>query len=250
VLLNGGALAPGGGSRAPYKFDPLILMLRAPQLRAGSPPVRVVIEPSAWWDTESSTAQTIGRMCEGIRRAAADPYFSGAARAIPWRSNGLLLAPATLLQQVPAASRQQAGVAIADWWWVRHFIHFTEDSRILAKLGGDPNALEALIDPAVMIRMVHPEGDCDCFSMFLAGLLECQGLDWQIVTLACSRRQPGIWSHVFPRLVLDGLYIPLDASHGKFPGWSVPARDIQRFQAWDKNGDPVNPDGSTETEVI
>lgn len=222
-------------------------MMGAPQLRPGSPPVQVLVQPSNYLDTNSSTLQTIQAMTAGVHRGSRDPFFCGAARAVPFRFRGSLAMPAAQFQNLPAASRNQAAAAVADWWFAKHFIKFVQDQEITAKLHGYADALEALIEPAVMIRMVQPEGDCDCFTMFLCALMECQGIAWEIVTLACSRRQPGVWSHVFPRAVLGKLRMPLDASHGQYPGWSVPARDIQRMAVWDRNGEQVT---RPEQEVI
>lgn len=173
-----------------------------------------------------------------------------AARAIPYRWGGLTLAPSTMLQSLDRASRERAAVAIADWWFVKHFIRFVQDDGILRRLLNKADGLEALIEPAVMLLCERPEGDCDDFTMFLCALMECQGLHWDIVTLACSYKQPGIWSHVFPRAWLSSSFaMPMDASHGKYPGWSVPSRDIQRMQVWDSNGNPVSPQ-QAEEEVI
>jgi hypothetical protein len=202
--------------------------------------VRILVQPSRYWDSDNSTAQTIGAMVAGIHRAAANAEFRGAARVIPPKWRGLGMAPATMLQHLDRASRERAAVAIADWWAVKHFIHFVQDDAILRRLLNKADGLEALIEPAVMLQCERPEGDCDDFTMFLCGLFECQGLRWDIVTLACSRAQPGVWSHVYPRVHLsDSFAMPMDASHGKFPGWSVPSRDVQRVQIWDRDGNPV-----------
>jgi hypothetical protein len=186
-------------------------------------------------------------MCAGIRRGAADPFVRGMAHAIAYRNQGALMLSANLLQQLPEESRKAASVAVALWWWTKGFIKFVEDAQLVAKLAGLHEALELLTDPSVMAREVWPQGDCDCFTMFLCALMECWGLKWDIVTLAASRRQPGIWSHVFPRVHLaDNFALPMDASHGKYPGWSVPQRDIQRMQVWNSDGDPVSQQAAEE----
>ena len=221
----------------------------APQLRFGSPPVMVQVQPSRYWDTESSTAQTIKAMCAGIHRSVSDEQIRTAARLVPsvW---GRVGSPAVAFQHIDRASREMAGVAIADWWFAKHFIHFVQDAALVLRLAGLQDALEALTDPTVMIREVHPQGDCDCFTMFLCALMQAQHIPWEIVTLACSPRQPGVWSHVFPRAVIGGLYLPMDASHGKYPGWSVPSRDIQRLQVWDASGNPISGPVSVDEEVM
>jgi hypothetical protein len=222
-------------------------MMGAPQLRPGSPPVRMIVEPMPYEDSNRSTAITIERMCQLIHHSARNPFFGGAAHAIPYRWRGSPAMPAAQFQELDPASRQRVMVATADWWFVKHFIRFVQDQGLVQKLTGLPEALEGLIAPEVMIRCVEPQGDCDDFTMFLCCLCECQGIEWEIVTLACSRRQPRIWSHVFPRAVIGNMRMPLDASHGAYPGWSVPSRDIQRMAVWDRNGQLVTP---PQQEVI
>lgn len=199
-----------------------------------------VFESMPYLDSDASVAITIKRMCEFIRRAARDSYFAGAARAVP----SVFGKRAELVTQF-----QTLACTIADWWFAREFIRFTLDADLVRRLVGLPEALEALVSPEVMIRCVQPEGDCDCFSMFICGLLECQGIPWELVTLACSQQMPGVWSHIFPRAVIGSLHLPLDASHGKFPGWQVPKRDWQRAAVWGRNGEMTLAD-SDEAEVM
>ncbi len=222
-------------------------MMGAPQLRLGSPPVRIFVQPSDYLNTDRSTTQTVRAMVAGVHRASRDELFRGAALAVPFRYRGHMAMPAAQFANLPAASRQQAAVAIADWWFAKHFIRFVQDQDLTRKLLGYSDALEALVEPAVMIRCTEPAGDCDDFTMMICALLECQRIPWEIVTLACSRKQPGIWSHVFPRAVLGDLRLPLDASHGAYPGWSVPSRDIQRMAVWDSSGNLVT---APQEEVI
>jgi hypothetical protein len=59
------------------------------------------------------------------------------------------------------------------------------------------------------------------------------------VTVAADPENPERWSHVFPMAQLGNVNMPMDASHGKFPGWMVPREHIFRWQAWDLNGNPV-----------
>ncbi len=44
--------------------------------------------------------------------------------------------------------------------------------------------------------------------------------------------------------------LPLDASHGHYPGWSVPASDITRMAVYDSRGNLVSPGGLAEDEEI
>lgn len=224
-------------------------MIGVPQLRLGSPPVQVLYEPSIYSShptcetpacSDAATSQTIRRMCALIQRAAGNDFFSGAARAVPFMF-GKRASLALALQRLDRPSREKAACAIACWWFTREFIEFVSDQALVRRLTGDPASLEGLMGPDVMIRCVKPQGDCDCFTMFLCALLQCLGVEWEIVALACSPRQPGIWSHVFPRAVIGSLHLALDASHGKFPGWSVPRHQIQRFAAFDPSGNLAAP---------
>jgi hypothetical protein len=95
------------------------------------------------------------------------------------------------------------------------------------------------------------QGDCDDFTMMLCALLGCCGLGYEIITVAASPREPGTFSHVYCRAVLpDGSRVPLDASHGKYPGWQVPTAHVSRLQAWDEDGNPVSDQGSNNWDGL
>ncbi len=210
------------------------------------------MEPMPYWDSNASTAITVQRMCQLIHKSARGARFAGAAAAVPFLW-GRMQSPVLQLQNMDFVTRKVAAVCIADWFFAKHLIHFVHDQELTKRLLGRPDALEALMAPEVMIEIAWPdraEGDCDCFSMFTCALLECQRIPWEIVTLMCSPKQPGIWSHVYPRAVIGGpaggMRLPLDASHGKYPGWSVPARDIERMQVWGMDGRPVGQQAQEE----
>jgi hypothetical protein len=166
-------------------------------------------------------------MCRLIQGAAADSYFQQCAAAIPKR------------WCLPATTGALA-VAAGDWAFTKHFLKFQQDAMLCQVLAGEGDALEGLFDPRLLIRAVSPAGDCDDFTMFLCALLQCQGIGWEIVTVAADRGEPGRWSHVYPRAVVNGRRLTLDASHGKAPGWEVPAYDVQRVQVWGPDGQPIN----------
>jgi hypothetical protein len=198
----------------------------APQLVPGSPPVTLQRQPAGHLDNDQATAATIQAMCRLIHGAAADPYFAQCARAVPSR------------WCLPATTGARA-VAAGDWAFAKHFLKFVQDAALCQILAGEGDALEGLFDPRLLIRSVQPAGDCDDYTMFLCALLECQGIQWEIVTVAADRSEPGRWSHVYPRAVVGGRRLALDASHGKAPGWEVPAYDVQRFQAWGPDGQHI-----------
>jgi len=128
----------------------------------------------------------------------------------------------------------------AIWSWVKRSIRFVHHSKLQAAWMPDPSALQLLIRPDCLLKMREPKGDCAVFTCLVCAMLDCAGVDWEIVTVAVDPRQPGIFSHVYPRAILeDGRRLPLDASHGQYPGWEVPASHVSAKQIWDSSGQPI-----------
>ena len=88
--------------------------------------------------------------------------------------------------------------------------------------------------------MQHPKGDCAVFTCLICAMLETLGVPWEIVVVAVDPRQPGIYSHVYPRLA-TGDHMALDASNrfSNYPGWRVPDQRVSRIQVFDQNGNPT-----------
>jgi hypothetical protein len=135
-------------------------------------------------------------------------------------------------------------VAQSIFWWVKHYVKFVHHSKMILVLFGERDQLQLLIEPAVLVRMNRMKGDCAIYTMLICALLDCFNVPWEIVTLAVDPEQPTIFSHVFPRVVLPDGRIALDASHGRYPGWSVPRSRRFREQAWNENGEPIMNRGS------
>jgi hypothetical protein len=116
---------------------------------------------------------------------------------------------------------------------------------LLRKHLGESGHLQGLISPEVLVRMENPEGDCAIFSECIAAFLRVFGLPYEFVTVAVNPSEPEIFSHVYLYAVLpDGSRLPLDASHGTYPGWQVPSSDVFRRQVWDSDGQAVADRGS------
>lgn len=168
------------------------------------------------------TEQTIRKMCEHIRAAQSDP----------------------IVRNVAAGSTQNRKTAAdklsALWLWVKAHVKFVHDDTLIRQLFNEADHFELLISPPVLVRMDRPRGDCDDFTMLILALASIAGFDCGIVTLACDKRRPGEYSHVYGCAALPGVLVPLDCSHGKYPGWEVPRHDVQRKTIWDLNGKIVS----------
>jgi hypothetical protein len=179
-------------------------------------------------DPDTATQQTVQEMCRQIHQAATDPMVQSAARD---------------------AQRFQGGPdhfspAEACWWWAKHYLRFRHHADQFdvwrGDLGDPSNKLQLLIAPDVLVRMSRMEGDCAIYTMMLCAMLEALGIQWEIVTAAVDARQPEIFGHVWPRAVLPGgNREPLDASHGKYPGWQVPSYDLHRVWVFNANGQRI-----------
>lgn len=173
-------------------------------------------------DPTEATAETVEYMCQLIHDSLADGIVQRAT------------VDADRFRQFAAAPWASI------WWWVKHQVKFVHHQRLLVEWLGAPDELQLLIRPDALLKMSEPKGDCAVFTTLVCAMLDCCGLAWEIVTVAVDPRQPGIYSHVYPRVILgDGRRIPLDSSHGKYPGWEVPAEAMSAKQVWGMDGNPV-----------
>lgn len=89
---------------------------------------------------------------------------------------------------------------------------------------------EVLVRPVDMRRMADPQGDCDCFSTTMRSRLLSLGIPAGFVTVAVDPEDPGRYSHVYNFAdCSNGVCgpnwngrVPLDTSHGAYPGWEAP----------------------------
>lgn len=195
-----------------------------------------------WWkrperfdltgDSDTDTARIIQVMCAHIKGGAND---------------------AAIQHYAQQAAQQFAGIAQADgpgalaacaWWWCKTYIQFVHHETLLRKHLGESGHLQGLISPDALVRMPKPQGDCAIFTDCLCAFLRVFGVPYELVTLAVNPREPQEYSHVFCYAVLEnGDRLPLDASHGQYPGWQVPSSDVFRRQVWDEDGNPVTDRG-------
>lgn len=172
-------------------------------------------------DPFEATRQTILYMCDLVKRSIEDP--------VVWRASA-----AALTSPVGGDPYSQI------WYWVKRCVRFVHHQKLLQRWLNKADELQLLISPEALLRMEHPQGDCAVFTTLICGLCDCAGIPWEIVTVAVDPRQPEIFSHVYPRAVLpDGRRLPLDASHGKYPGWEVPRSRVLLLQVWSADGTAI-----------
>lgn len=168
---------------------------------------------------DHATAQTIRRMAQIIQSSLSSPIVRAAAHQ------------ATRHLPATAGPRQRAE---AIWWWVKTHVVFVQDEAILRSRLGIFTPEELLIAPSRLLTMDTPSGDCDDFTMLVCSMLLVSGIACEPVTIADAwSPEPGEWTHVYPvAFFSDGTAMAMDASHGEFPGWEVPAARISRYQRW------------------
>jgi len=142
--------------------------------------------------------------------------------------------------QASQGFRMWGGTCAGIWWWCKHAVKFVHHQKLLIEWLNAGDELQLLIRPDALLHMQEPKGDCAVFTTLVCAMLDCAGIQWEICTVAVDPRQPGVYSHVYPRAVLpNGTRLPLDASHGKYPGWEVPAERVSAKQVWDEDGKPI-----------
>ena len=124
-------------------------------------------------------------------------------------------------------------------------LQFQRDEATGAGVGDIPpeQVIEVIIRPTDMAQYVDQgigTGDCDDFSMYLAAILEAVDVPCAFVTVAADGKAPDQYSHVYvaayPRDENGNrVRVPLDASHGQYPGWEVP-NQYGKLREWPVRG--------------
>lgn len=184
-------------------------------------PIRVERTRTNPYSNDVSTAATV-RIMRGIaRKCASDP-----------------LVMAATAQALATGARSQRDAASAIFYWVRGNVRFVEDEQLMyEQLGVAPERLdkELLIIPPVLLSMPQPMGDCDCFSLLIASMLLCAGIQPYFVTVAADADDPQKFSHIYVCACLsdEGTHMCLDAGNRLQlvpPGWE--ASEVTRKAIW------------------
>lgn len=145
-------------------------------------------------DPRERMAWTLRKMAELARATIHDPRF---------RMRVLNAALAN------AAPRDEAGQAAALLDWVRARIAYVKD----------PVGVEWPQSPSVALRV--GAGDCDDLSTCYAAAVMAIGIPARFVAATGKANDPE-WRHVWTEILLDGRWVPVDASHPTAPiGWQV-----------------------------
>lgn len=130
---------------------------------------------------------------------------------------------------INASAREKVA---AIYQWIQSNVRFVQDNEALQELFGlNESQADLIIAPARLLTMPKPSGDCDCFSTLLASMLLAadENIGVYFVTTASDATQPKHFSHVYVMAELPcGEIVPLDASHGSYPGWET--NEIYRKQ--------------------
>lgn len=192
-------------------------------------------------NADRATQQTVSEMCEQIHVAARDPIVQQRAIEVCRRFKGGPLYAGVAGDPLEDPRRTACSV----WMAAKLGIKFVHHEELIRRLFNEQGQLQLLIDPRLMVRSPEfCEGDCANFTELICSFLEARGVPWELIVAACDPDQPGVYSHIYPRAILGDQRLPLDASHGDYPGWHVPAKHTWRAQVFNSNGQPVQDQAS------
>lgn len=174
---------------------------------------------------DGQVRRSIGRILDYVRADVSEPIIQRQAAELMRRG------------RETGGRSPDWGCALALWNWVKSNIRFKHDSAIAeAAQFDDPrvaDVVEVLIRPADQARLIEERGgveDCDGFEMYAACLLLAMGIPSALVTVSADPREPGRYTHVYLVAYLDGQRVPMDFSHGPYPGWECP--NAGRLKEW------------------
>ena len=182
-------------------------------------------------DADGQVAAVIGLMTEYARADATSPEIADDLASVA-------LHPQKDYSDLPQAEANERTWIDSIWWHVKGRVsRFATDEETAAPIQpefGDSPIVETLIRPRDMALYCgegNCQGDCDDYSMYLAALLTACGIKCAFVTVAADETDRNWFSHVYVAAYTgSGVRIPLDASHGEYPGWEV-AR-YWRLEEW------------------
>jgi len=176
-------------------------------------------------DPDGQVAITINRMRQYAREDAGSPEIQRELR--------------NALRSYPQLSPLEA-----IFRWGKTHTRFLNDVDIVTPIAGGLKGvgnhpiIETLVRPRDLVIMAQPTEDCDGHAMYGASMLMAAGVppsDIWFVTVAADPADPTQFSHVYLAAMLNGVRVPIDISHGDYPGWEVPAARRYRVAEWSLN---------------
>lgn len=187
------------------------------QLLPDAPP-SVVSRYNAPDDPHEATALTIDRMKQWAADRAHSPQVTRATMQALLFGNG---------------SDLENAIAIHNW--IGTHCRFVEDDRIMRVVFNLEDELEMLIEPAQLLSMKPPAGDCDCLTTLCMSMLLCAGIPAEPITIKADPEQPELDSHVYCQAILqDGSTLILDPAMACKRQWPAGAEAPNYFdrQTW------------------
>ena len=149
--------------------------------------------------------------------------------------------------QQDAARAAQSGDPIGGVWkLIKPSIKFKQDtdtakdldlSAAEKKKWPAEDLVEVFIRPVDQSMLIGLRGvgveDCDGFTMYGACLLTALGIPCALVTVAADSERPREFSHIYVAAYWNGMRIPLDFSHGEYPGWECPSTRKREWPVWE-----------------
>jgi transglutaminase-like putative cysteine protease len=163
-------------------------------------------------DPDTQVAQVIGMMLDYSDRDAVAPEIRADA--------------------LRACAMAEGDCVTGNWADVARMITFVQDEDTAEPFSAWLNGPipETLVRPVDMRRMIKPQGDCDDFSMTIRARMRALGIPCDFATVAVDPDDPERYSHVYAVADCSGGAcgpkwngrVPLDTSHGDYPGWECP----------------------------
>lgn len=168
-------------------------------------------------DPDAQVPISIARMRQYVQQDYTDPLIQEDAREMVEAGDGDPIAGA--------------------WLLVKPRLRFQHDIDTATRLALDDRRLDDVVetfirpvDQSLLIRRQGGVEDCDGFVMYGAALLAAAGVPLSFCTAAVDPDEPGRFSHVYLVAYVNGRRIPLDLSHGAYPGWECP--NLGRVREW------------------
>lgn len=168
-------------------------------------------------DPQEQVEQVVAQMSEyAVADSASPEILSDLSRVVPVSH--------AVRSSLPGGCWTDSRTAAALFYHVQNRMRFQRDEDTVAGLQSmtETPIVEGLVRPVDMAVMERGIGDCDDYAMYLASLLLAAGIPCAFVTVAADPQDPSRFSHVYvAAYTRDEGRIPLDASHGEYPGWET-----------------------------